>query len=349
MFSAVIVGEAWGQQEAIAKKPFIGKEGQELSRMLRDAGIIRSDCHITDVFNERLPGNNLKHFLFQSTIKNLPPDYDAGQYPPIESSGWYVKPEYIHHVDRCREEVREIKPNLLITLGNPALWCFTRAFGIGKVRGTIQESPVLPGQKMLPTYHPSLVLRQWSYRPTVLMDLLKARNEADFPDIRRVRREIWIHPTLEDLLEFERLYIKPDSILSFDIETAPSKSILKCIGIAPDPTHCLVLPFQNQNRREDYSYWRTVGEEVEAWLWLRRLLEGPHEKLGQNGGGYDIPWLVEHGIRVRNYRRDTMLIHHALQPELPKDLGFLGSVYCNEAAWKTTRPRGSDKAKREDG
>jgi hypothetical protein len=29
-----------------------------------------------------------------------------------------------------------------------------------------------------------------------------------------------------------------------------------------------------------------------------------------------------------------MLLHHSLQPELPKSLGFLGSLYTNEQAWK---------------
>jgi hypothetical protein len=32
-----------------------------------------------------------------------------------------------------------------------------------------------------------------------------------------------------------------------------------------------------------------------------------------------------------------MLLHHALQPESEKGLGFLGSVYTNEASWKLMR------------
>jgi hypothetical protein len=40
------------------------------------------------------------------------------------------------------------------------------------------------------------------------------------------------------------------------------------------------------------------------------------------------------GIRVMGAAEDTMLAHHALQPEMIKDLGFLGSVYTDEGAWK---------------
>jgi len=37
---------------------------------------------------------------------------------------------------------------------------------------------------------------------------------------------------------------------------------------------------------------------------------------------------------VRNAEHDTMLLSHALHPESPKGLAFLGSVYTDESAWK---------------
>jgi hypothetical protein len=42
---------------------------------------------------------------------------------------------------------------------------------------------------------------------------------------------------------------------------------------------------------------------------------------------------------VRNYDDDTMLMHHALQPESNKGLGFLGSVYTDRSSWKTMRTK----------
>jgi len=44
---------------------------------------------------------------------------------------------------------------------------------------------------------------------------------------------------------------------------------------------------------------------------------------------------------------DTMLLHHALQPESLKSLGFLGSVYSDEGSWKQLR-RGRTTIKRDD-
>ncbi len=54
-----------------------------------------------------------------------------------------------------------------------------------------------------------------------------------------------------------------------------------------------------------------------------------------------------YGIPVRNYTDDTMLMHHALQPESEKGLGFLGSVYCDEPAWKQMRKHGTTIKKEE--
>jgi hypothetical protein len=42
------------------------------------------------------------------------------------------------------------------------------------------------------------------------------------------------------------------------------------------------------------------------------------------------------GLKIQNCTEDTMLLHHALYPELQKGLGFLGSIYTNESSWKNT-------------
>jgi len=60
-------------------------------------------------------------------------------------------------------------------------------------------------------------------------------------------------------------------------------------------------------------------------------------KVFQNGL-YDIAFLWRaYGIRTMGGSDDTMLLHHALQPESLKGLGFLGSVYTNHGAWKSER------------
>ena len=62
---------------------------------------------------------------------------------------------------------------------------------------------------------------------------------------------------------------------------------------------------------------------------------------------YDMRFLWEqYGIPVKNAVDDTMLLHHALQPEMKKGLGFLASIYTDEASWKFMRTK--DTKKKED-
>ena len=73
-----------------------------------------------------------------------------------------------------------------------------------------------------------------------------------------------------------------------------------------------------------------------AWAWVKRLLEDETiVKVAQNQT-YDVSWLkYMQDIEVRGTIHDTMHAQHSLQPELEKGLGFLGSTYTNEGAWKT--------------
>jgi uracil-DNA glycosylase family 4 len=64
----VIVGEAWGFEEAAATLPFVGASGSELTRILTDAGIDRSECLLTNVFASRPPANEFWR-LFDGTME----------------------------------------------------------------------------------------------------------------------------------------------------------------------------------------------------------------------------------------------------------------------------------------
>jgi DNA polymerase I-like protein with 3'-5' exonuclease and polymerase domains len=115
------------------------------------------------------------------------------------------------------------------------------------------------------------------------------------------------------------------------------------IGFAPRTDLAIVIPFYDM-RKEGYVHWSTPEEEREAWRWVKRYCLSPSAKVLQNGL-YDLHFLWRrYGITVRNPRHDTMLLHHALQPESEKGLGFLGSVYTNEASWKLMRRQQTDHA-----
>jgi hypothetical protein len=81
------------------------------------------------------------------------------------------------------------------------------------------------------------------------------------------------------------------------------------------------------------SFWQDPNDEIKAWKIVKRELAGPVRKIFQNGL-YDLGYFMRMGFRVNNCVDDTMLRHHALYAELPKSLGFLGSIYADGGAWK---------------
>lgn len=329
----MMIGEAWGIEEERAKLAFVGPTGRELARMSHQAGIQFGMTYRTNVFNLRpRPSND---------ISNLcgPKESGIPGRPPLKA-GKYVRAEFAGELDRLFSEVRATKPALVVAVGGTASWALLGDSRISKIRGAVAPSSL--GPKVLPVYHPSAVVRDWSLRHVTVLDLMKARREAEFPEIRRPHREIWIEPTLTDLEDFHAQHIQPCSILAFDIETSGPQ--ITCIGFAPNERVALVIPFTD-SRRANGSYWPSHSDERAAWLFVARVLSSVVPKLAQNGL-YDIHFLWrQYGIAVRNFTDDTMLLHHALQPESPKGLDFLGSVYTNEAAWKLMRrgPKGLKK------
>jgi hypothetical protein len=296
--------------------------------MLSEAGIHRADCFLTNVLNLRPPGNKIE------TLCGPKAEGIIG-YPALYKAK-YLKREFICELERLGAELVEANPNVIICLGNTASFALLGKTAISKLRGTTSISThTAAGFKVLPTYHPAAVLRQWDLRPTTIADLMKAKREAEYPEIRRPRREIWIEPTLEDMEEFYERYIAPCKRLSVDIETAGSQ--ITCIGFAPSREIGIVIPFLD-TRRKTRSYWPSGEDERRAWAFVVRILSaGGITKLFQNGL-YDIAFLWRaYGIKVLGAEHDTMLLHHALQPESLKALGFLGSIYTDEGPWKDMR------------
>jgi uracil-DNA glycosylase len=324
--SIAIVGDFPHQQDELVGLPFMSSGGQELTRMLADAGINRADCYLTTVFKTRPFKNDIKTYCAPKKEVGGK-DYTL----PSIASGKYIKPEFLFELSVLREELESVRPNIIIALGNVATWALMQQTAITKIRGAIAESTLLPGIKVLPTYHPAAVLRQWANRPIVLLDLMKAEKESKFPEIIRPQREIWIRPKLEDLQKFFDLYCQDIDEMTMDIETE-SKQIT-CFGFAPDKSHALVIPFVDKEQ-PGFSYWRTPADEIVAWNFVKMICTSTIGKIGQNGL-YDIQYLLRvNGIPMLNYSNDTMLMFHALYSELPKGLGFLGSVFTNEASWK---------------
>jgi uracil-DNA glycosylase len=368
MTPILLLAEARGEAEARHSSTLVGASGVELLRQLHQAEILHlspidedligayyattnsrhlmdvwanhPEVHRTNVFNIHPPGNDLNYFLGPkpTAIPGLPSlkITKSSRKNAASPGGSFVQAPFATELERLSDEILAHDPNLIICLGNCALWAMAGITGVTKLRGTtLTSTHCVSGYKLLPTYHPAAVLRNYDLRPVVIADLAKAHRESEFPDVRRPHREIWIEPTLEDIAVFIEQYTSRCALLSVDIETAGDR--ITCIGFAPDPTIALVVPFDDP-RTASGCYWETKVLEHNAWGLIRRVLEDPTiPKLFQNGA-YDIVFLWRSmKIKVLGATEDTMLLHHALHPEALKSLGFLGSIYSSEQSWKDMR------------
>jgi hypothetical protein len=192
------------------------------------------------------------------------------------------------------------------------------------------------------------------------MDYMKAYRESKFPEIRRPSRKLIVNPDLETVTKWIRNVLNnPPEYLTVDCET--SGGIIDTIGFSIDLSESLVIPFGPHRFKIGYrfdliypernsvkvnSYW-SFEEEVQIWLLIKELLESNIPKVFQNGL-YDLQYIVKMKIKPRNCKDDTMLCWHALYPESPKNLGYLGSILTDESSWKELRRHKSDTSKQDE-
>ena len=329
--------------------PFMGESGQELTKMMHLAGLVRQACSLSNVFSWRPKNNKLEHFSIErkewvQKCRERPGPNGEPHYPGAGQKLYFDPDIYVPEIERLRSEILTSNCNLVVALGNTALWALCRETGISKLRGTVQTSTLVPGLKVLPTYHPASVIRSWYQRPIVITDLMKAKRESEYLEIRRPERELWLEPSIEDILEFERRYFPPSTYLGVDVETW--KGQITCAGFAPSKDIALCIPFFD--RRKEGGHFYSPSDEVAAWRIIRRWLEDPTLHKVMQNGLYDTQYFYRYGCKVRSFRADTMLAHFSLYTELEKSLGFLGSVYTDEASWKMLRASHKDDFKKED-
>lgn len=328
----VLLGEAPGLNETLYGKPFIGEAGDELTRMLSDAGLDRSSIYLTNVFKSRPPSNDIDLFFAPRSDPDAEVDLPA-------RAGRYLRSELREQYDSLLPELVRVAPRLVVALGSTAAWFLLGESKISSLVGNLYPPTAKRPFSVLPTYHPSFVLRQWKYRTTVVANFIKAREylqtpiaagpangmgKALFPNFK-----LKINPMLDEVLAWrDRLILAPR--IAVDIETAFGQ--IRTIAFADSPTTAICIPFWEPPKR---SYWPDAESEALAWAAVREILRSPGRKILHNSP-YDIIYLYRGmGLSLGGVIEDTMLAAHALEPELPKGLGFLAATYLqNFPPWK---------------
>lgn len=342
----LLLGEAPGEEEARAGKPFVGPSGKLTDQLLEMAGLSRSHFHVTNVFATRPPSNDLKAWTLTKTDLKRAGHSEAGRLP--KHGNRYLLPEKEPELQRLGAELQAIKPDLIIALGGTALWALLGDSRITQHRGTFfhprligagePQAEALARCTALATFHPAMVLRAWENRPIVWADLLKAKRWLQGTLQPPVKRRLWINPTEAEIAHVYRTFTGlPTKLLGIDIETQPRLGQITTFAIGSS-SECLCIPVWNPQSLPHLSNcYADAPTEASAWAWIRKFCELPNPKVMQNGL-YDMSYLLDvMDIRPRNVLHDTAILQHALQPELPKDLGTLGSLFLNEHSWKSMR------------
>jgi DNA polymerase len=146
--AVMLVGEGPGETEDQLGRPFVGRAGQLLDKILLATGFQRQEVYITNVVKCRPPDNR------------LPGEEEAESCLP-----W------------LRAQVRLIRPRVLVCLGASAAQALIDPkLRITAARGHWYERD---GLRLMPTFHPAALLRDMSKKRPVWEDMKKVRAECE--------------------------------------------------------------------------------------------------------------------------------------------------------------------------
>ena len=149
----LFIGEGPGRDEDLKGRPFVGKAGELLDKMLAAIGLERGQVYIANIVKCRPPDNR------------TPTSQEAQCCLPY-----------------LRRQIELIRPRVIVTLGaTPLRELLGVQTGITRIRGQWQRLEMLGGIPVMPTFHPAYVLRQYTQevRRAVWADLVAAKKWLD--------------------------------------------------------------------------------------------------------------------------------------------------------------------------
>lgn len=300
----ILIGEAPAREECVGGEPFVGSSGKHLDKLLINAGLHRGSLYLTNVSKEKAPGKNLSSMPFD------------------QLSLW--KADLIDEINALPN------PKILVPMGNYALETVTGRSGVTNLRGSVLHptSRIKHDCIVIPTFHPSILHYNYKAWPLIVADFMRIKTIADssfkftFPSYNFI-----LKPTFSQVMEtLDRLTTMNDTLMTIDVETP--HGLLSCFSIAWSRSESICIPFFWGNGRD---YW-LKDEEVAIWHRLSEVL--PKLNLTNQNVLFDWSILLQHGIRLKIPKFDSMLMHSCLYSELPHKLEIITSIYTDVEFYK---------------
>lgn len=349
----VIVGEAWGAEEAAAERPFVGSSGIELTRMLAEAGISRDRVLFANVVAARPQSNEMWRLFHPKDVAK-----EKG-YEKIR--GLYPTPFVITEVERLYCQINSFPRKVVLAVGNYPLWALTGCSGQEILRSSNNRTIPIDLQtyaptgimtwrgsmwhmlegfrsekysetRLIPLIHPAAILRQWSLRAVTVHDLKARVPRALKSDWRRRPAPTFYAPPTFDqaksrLQYWLRLADAGTTLhITEDIET--SSGHITCLGMADSVNFAMCIPFIDRDEKGWISFW-PYQQEAELIHLIRKINRHPNIFLSGQNFIYDTQYLQHWMAHTPRLSFDSMLAQNVLFPGTPKSLDYLSSLYCH--------------------
>ena len=192
---------------------------------------------------------------------------------------------------------------------------------------------------VIPTLHPAHILRGAQLSDVVIADLQKAVRVAHFgPNqeenivVVHPSNPLGMHGALQIALAWMERWLQNKCTIAVDVETS-SVEFMACklwsIAISGVDGYNTAVTFTLEDLH-------TLPWEVETPLvaMLRRLLADESVPKIYHNGPFDYAVLMQHGYKIYGPMLDSQAYAHLIQPDNPKDLGWIGHQWLDVEPWK---------------
>ena len=347
--TVLAVAESPDPEEVQHGRALVGRSGGEWNRALAACGHRRTDVDLDHVIACHLPGQA------SGALRRLDKAVDKLNRKRVKAGQEAVP----HPLTCCRPRLLNVASRYpsIVTLGKLATNSLT---GVGSSIHSTRGGPMRitedwgvtneddkTAHRLLPTLHPSFILRSPSWRHVLHADMGKAfRWFSDTLDWTQPD-SLW-RPSPQELEEWLK---QPSPFWVYDVETdgiEPMECKLRTIAIAtPDLDERGRVTAKNPVKNsqavgisllsaDGRTRFYTQGEEWRIKDILRAAFTDGRVWVGHNAGSYD-RMVIENHLGVNPYPLvDTLFPARFRAPDLPKGLKTIGSILTDVERWETT-------------
>lgn len=337
-YRLAIIGDAPTYEDAESRdskgqptpQPFCNSAGKFLRAIVGGANISVDQCFLGNVCQ---------------TVDYDMDDPDAFQDTEVQAG-----------LSQLISDLNSYQPNCILLLGKAAFRAFRpdlcyepkrRSKNVSYIipldnwRGSVTRATYGSGWKVVATYHPSTILRNYKDNPYFKWDVRRAIRESRSSELPHLARTIISRPTFDGVIRYLDDVISGLKPVSTDIEGYCDNVGVTMVSFSTDPSYALVVPFWIDGAH----YW-SEEEETLIWCKIQEVYLNPKIVKKAHNGFYELFVLAfRHQIAIRNLAEDTMLKSFELHPQIEKSLGVVVSLYTNEPYYKDERESGNTEVK----